>query len=79
MDLCKEIQAAKCCVVKMADAYVKAATYGDDTKEMLDELILFNGYIKTLERYQSGCLSKDDICSILNHISFVCESCECGC
>jgi len=121
MDLCEKISAAKCCVVEVADAYVRAVTFGNDTDGMRDELFLLNGYIHALERYDTSecilvkktvlltdnnilladdnkilslgalwvekevnpddinCLTKDDVCNILEQISYSCESCVCGC
>lgn len=52
-DLCAKICDAKCCVVDMAAVYVDMVTFGNDTPDMLVELQLFNGYIKTLDRYKT--------------------------
>ena len=121
MSVYTNINDSKCCVVDIAHAYVKAKTYGDDTPVMLEELILLNGYVKTLERYdhdpkkkvhvvdvysldgvvlsdgdnilslgkhcsyecvdpeEVNCLTRDEICSILEQISLKCENCQCGC
>ena len=121
MSLSKKICDAKCCVVSLADAYVKASTFGNNTEAMFEELMLMNNYIKALQRYECNpsklvhvnteltfgsslltidnkilslkscyvdknidpdtvnCLTKDEVCFILEQISLRCESCACGC
>lgn len=54
MSLCNKIADAKCCVVDIAATYVDMVTFGNDTEAMLTELKLLNGYIKTLERYNTN-------------------------
>ncbi len=121
MDLCDKISSAKCCVVSIAEAYVNACTFGNNTDHMRDEYLLMNSYIDALENYDTrnriavkknlqltdgnflladgdkilslgnswveeevcaddiNCLTKDDLCRILEQISISCESCICGC
>lgn len=84
MDICKEIESAKCCVAKFAGGYVRAATFGENTMDMLYELLLLNAYIEALERKDCGscnnkCLSDEETCFILTQISLKCDSFKCGC
>lgn len=85
MDICQNIEDAKCCVAKFSDVYVKARTFGTATMDMLYELLLLNSYIRALQRYDCSCkscdtcLTKDEVCFILNQISLKCESFTCGC
>lgn len=86
MDICQKIENAKCCVGKFSNVYVKACTFGTSTMEMFYELILLNSYIRALQRYECGCsscddqcLTKDEVCFILNQIALKCESFACGC
>jgi hypothetical protein len=84
MSLCEKIKSAKCCVVDIAGAYVRASTMGENTTALLSELLLVNAYIEALERYgcecsKNNCLSEQEVCFILEQISLLCESCECGC
>lgn len=51
MGFCKEITNAKCCIVSIAEAYVKASTIGANTEGMLNELLLLNSYVEALCRY----------------------------
>jgi hypothetical protein len=51
MDFCETLNSAKCCAANMADAYVAAVSVGEDTDDKFYTLMLLNGYIRTLERY----------------------------
>lgn len=54
MDICEKISNAQCCVVDMGEVYVKASTFGINTNEMLNELLLFNSYIDALSKYKAA-------------------------
>ena len=54
LDLCRAISDAKCCSAKLAGAYVGAANTGENTDDALYELLLLNGWIKVLERYEQN-------------------------
>lgn len=84
MDICQEIEDAKCCVAEYAAAYVTASTFGNNTDDMFYELLLLNAYIDALTRKECGscdesCLTDDEKCFILNQIALKCESFKCGC
>lgn len=51
MDLCQIIEDAKCCSAKMAAAYVKAVSVGEDTEVMYYELVEMRARIKSLKRF----------------------------
>lgn len=52
MDFCKALNNAKGCAANMASQYVTAVSCGEDTDDMFYTLMLLNGYVRTLERYE---------------------------
>lgn len=64
MCICDKIEEAKCCTVNIAEAYVKASTFGNNTEAMLNELLLMNSYTEALCRYE--CEHKENNDKIIN-------------
>lgn len=52
--LCEKISDAKCCIVDTAEKYVKNVSKGNYIESDFFELILLNGYINSLERYDDS-------------------------
>lgn len=71
MNLKSKIDNAKYCVGQLSSKYVKAVTYGVDTEDLFNSLVLMYGYIKALENYDCHPTKKVNVTTFLTYNDFL--------